>query len=182
MIGRDVEQHGDVEDEAVGQLELIGAHLQHVDAVAIERLERQHRQADIAADLDLHAGGGKDMTEQRRGGRFAVGAGDAGEPRFAPVARQQLDIADDLDAGRAGARRDADAASGRSRECRATAPARQPDRDRPWRDRPPADRARSPRRAAPRCRPRQAPARRRACSASAAARPERARPITATRC
>ncbi len=53
MIGRDVEQDRDVENEALGQFELIGAHLEHVDAIGAERLERQRRYAEIAADRNM---------------------------------------------------------------------------------------------------------------------------------
>ena len=59
--------------------------------------------ADIAAHLHVAAGLAQDMRDQRRGGRLAVGAGDADERRVrrdaGPLAAEQLDVADDLDAG-----------------------------------------------------------------------------------
>ncbi len=68
------------------------------------RLQRQDRGADIAAHLGVVAGKAHQMRDQRRRGRFAVGAGDGHERRvrrMAPAfaAEEQFDIADHLDAG-----------------------------------------------------------------------------------
>ncbi len=67
------------------------------------RLQRQDRGADIAAHLGVEAGTAHQMRDQRRGSRFAVGAGDGDERRVrrvaAPLAAEQLDVADHLDAG-----------------------------------------------------------------------------------
>ncbi len=106
MVRRDVEQDGDVEGQALRQLELIGAHLQHIDAVGGEGRERQRRRAEIAADRHLAPGLGDDMADQRSRRRFAVGAGDADIARVGAALREQLDVADDLGAGGAGARGD----------------------------------------------------------------------------
>ncbi len=95
MVGRDVQQHCDVERQAAGEFELIGAQLQHVNPVLAQRLEQQRGEAQIAAHRDLAPGLLEDMGDQRGGGRFAVGAGDAGEARFLAGERQQLDVADD---------------------------------------------------------------------------------------
>ena len=74
------------------------------------RLQRQDRGADIAADLRVHAGRGHKVPDQSRGGRFAVGAGNGDERRIGramrALAAEQLDIADDFDAGVPGALHD----------------------------------------------------------------------------
>ncbi len=88
------------------QLELIGAHLEDVGPVRAQWLERQRRHADIAADGDAPAARLQDVADERGGGRFAVRAGDAEIARRALAQRQELDVADDRDAGFAGARRD----------------------------------------------------------------------------
>ena len=49
MIGADVEQHGDVAIEAMGQIDLIGGQLEHIDAALRQRLLAEDRKADIAA-------------------------------------------------------------------------------------------------------------------------------------
>ena len=70
------------------------------------RLQRQDRGADIAAELRVQAGRCGKMRDQRRGGRFAVGAGDGDEGRIRrklrPLAAEQFDIADHRDAGLVG--------------------------------------------------------------------------------
>ena len=121
-----------------------------------------------------------------RGRRLAVGAGDRHHPGPPVVRRggdrpgEQFDVADDLDAGVA---RPLDRPVRRrmgQRARRARGPAPRSPTSRRWRDRP----VRSPRRrrlrAPRRSRPRRRPARRPRASARAAARPERARPNTAT--
>ena len=61
--------------------------------------------ADVAAHLDIGASRRQHMRDQCRRRRLAVGAGDADDlgcrrqPRA--LAEEQLDVADDLDAGRA---------------------------------------------------------------------------------
>ena len=68
------------------------------------------------------------MCDQRRGGRFAVGAGDGDERRIrrelAPLAAEQLDVADHLDAGACAPARPTSAAPDGSAARRARAPAR----------------------------------------------------------
>ncbi len=72
-------------------------------AIGGERLELEHRLADIAAELHALAGSGQEMGGERGGGRLAVGAGDgndlAGRTLLRPLAAKQLDVADHLDAG-----------------------------------------------------------------------------------
>ena len=105
MIGRDVEKHADARPERRRQVDLERRHLDHVDAVRGRRLERQDRGADIAAHLNVAARLAQDMGDERRGGRLAVRARDGDEGGFrrepVPLAAEQLDIADDRNAGRA---------------------------------------------------------------------------------
>ena len=67
------------------------------------RRQRQDRGADIAAELRVHARRRGEVRDQRRCRRFAVGAGDGDERRagraLCPLAAEQFDIADHLDAG-----------------------------------------------------------------------------------
>ena len=65
--------------------------------------EREDRGADIAAELRVVVRACEEMRDQRRGGGLAVGAGDRDERRVrrgaAPLAAEQLDVADHLDRG-----------------------------------------------------------------------------------
>ena len=78
-----------------------------MDAVGGRGHQAEHGCANVAAHLDGLARHGEQMGDQRRGGGLAVGAGDGDEGRFGrkpcPLDAEQLDIADDLDAGGAGA-------------------------------------------------------------------------------
>src|SRR3546814_7825403 len=67
----------DVEGDREGELELVGRHLQHVDAALVQRLQGEGRRAEVAADLHLTGGELQDVANERGGGRLAVGAGDA---------------------------------------------------------------------------------------------------------
>ena len=91
------------------EIDLIGRDFQHINAPGRERLERQHRHADIAAHLRVAAGAFDEMRDQRGGGRFAVGAGDGDQRTIAAglraLAAEQFDVADDLDIGLVGERR-----------------------------------------------------------------------------
>ena len=79
MVFRDVEQNADGRMQRGREIDLIGRHFEHVDAAGCEGCERQHRHADIAAHLGVAAGAVDEMRDQRRRGRFAVGAGDGDE-------------------------------------------------------------------------------------------------------
>ena len=85
------------------KIDLVGRHLDDVHAPHARRLQRQDRGADIAAHLGVVAGDAHQMRDQRRGGRFAVGAGDGDERRIRrmtpPLPAKQFDIADHLNAG-----------------------------------------------------------------------------------
>ena len=90
MVFADVEQDADGRIERGRKIDLIGRHLDDVDAARARRLQRQDRGADIAAHLGVVAGDAQQMRDQRRGGRLAVGAGDGDERRIrrmTPAAR-----------------------------------------------------------------------------------------------
>jgi hypothetical protein len=103
MVGRDVEQHADRGAERRRQLDLERRHLDDVDALGGWRRQLQDGGADVAAHLRIPACGAKNVGDERRGGRLAVGAGDRNERRFRtalrPLAAEKLDIADDLHPG-----------------------------------------------------------------------------------
>ena len=104
MIGRDVQQHANRRRQRRRQVDLERRHLDDVNAVRCGRRERQDGSADVAAHLHVAAGGAQNMCDERRGGGLAVGAGD-GDDRArgaacGALAKEQLDVADDLDAGR----------------------------------------------------------------------------------
>ena len=101
VIGRDVEEDADARVDAGRKIDLKRRALDHMVAAGARRIEREDRRPDIAAELHVAAGGGEEMRDQRRGSRFAVGAGDGNEGRagHAPLAlaAEELDVADDLD-------------------------------------------------------------------------------------
>ncbi len=103
MVFADIEQDADGGIERRRQINLIRRHLDDVDPPPARRLERQDRGADIAPHLGVVAGEAHQRRDQRRGGRFAVGAGDGNERRIrgvtAAFAAKQLDIAEHFNAG-----------------------------------------------------------------------------------
>lgn len=103
MILADIEQDADGGIERGREVDLVGRHLDDVDAAHARRLQRQDRGADIAAHLRVIAGDFREVRNQRRRGRLAIGAGDGDERRVrrvpAPLAAEQLDIANHLDPG-----------------------------------------------------------------------------------
>ena len=103
MILGDVEKNADRRIERRREIDLIGRAFDHVRAAFVQRLERQDRGPDIAAHLGVVPGRAQEVRGQRGGGRLAVGAGDGDERRRrcdqAPLAAEQLDVADNLDAG-----------------------------------------------------------------------------------
>ena len=105
MIGRQIEQDAGGRIDRRRQVDLVGRALDHVEALGRRRIERHDGAADIAAHLRVAAGRLDDVGGQRRRRRFAVGAGDGDERRARgaarALAREQLDVADDLDAGAA---------------------------------------------------------------------------------
>ena len=99
VVRRDVEQHRDVAHQRADQVELEGGELQHVDAVLLQRLEIEHGNADVAAELHLAARRLQQMRGKRAGCRLAVGTGDAHDPARRARAGKELHVADHLDAG-----------------------------------------------------------------------------------
>ena len=104
VVRRDIQQNADRGIQRGRQIDLVGRHLDHMDAALGGRLQRQDGGADIAAHLGVEAGLAHQMRDQRRGGRFAVGAGNRDERRVGGMPRalatEQFDVADHLDAGR----------------------------------------------------------------------------------
>ena len=98
------------------------------------------RHADIAAERDVAARLRQDMGDQRRRGRFAVGAGDRDERRGRrarrALAREELDVADRLRRRPPARARRSSAAWDGSAARRATARAPESPTSRPRRDRP----------------------------------------------
>ena len=105
VVRGDVEEDADRRIDARRQIHLERRDLDDVVAAEAGRIERQDRRADIAAELDVASGALEEMRDQRRRRRLAVGAGDGdeGSGRHVPppLAAEELDVADDLDAGAA---------------------------------------------------------------------------------
>ena len=82
-------------------LELVGRELEHVHRGrrAFQQVERRH--AEVAADPHFDARGLRELADQRRHRALAVGAGDA-DDAAARLAREQLDVADQVEAARRG--------------------------------------------------------------------------------
>ena len=103
MVFADIDEDADGRIERRREVDLVGRHLDHMHAPLARRLQRQDRVADIAAHLGVVTGKAHQMRDQRRGGGFAVGAGDRDERRVRrmtlPFAAEQFDVADHLDTG-----------------------------------------------------------------------------------
>ena len=103
MVFADIEQNADGGIERGRKIDLVRRHLDHMHPPHPRRLQRQDRGADIAAHLGVVAGDLHQMRDQRGRGRLAVGAGDGDERRIRrmtpPLAAEQFDVADHLDAG-----------------------------------------------------------------------------------
>ena len=105
MVRRDVENDADIRLQTVGQVQLIGRELQHIDRSAVHRLQAQHAIADVAANPGIATRFRADVTDQGGGRRFTVGAGDGDHLRSLVVRRcvhragEQLHVTQDLDAG-----------------------------------------------------------------------------------
>ena len=95
VVGRDVEDDGDVGMELLRAFELKAGNLEHRPGLVGALVDEGHdRHADVAADQGGNAGLFQDFAEQRGGGGFAVGAGD-GEDLAFEKARGQFQFADD---------------------------------------------------------------------------------------
>ncbi len=99
MVGRDVQEHGDVEAGRGHQFELVGGHLEHIDAALSQRRQGQRRRAEIGAHLGALARAAQQMADKCGGGRFAVGARDADIGCLRLGAEQQFHLADDRHVG-----------------------------------------------------------------------------------
>ena len=88
MVLGDIEQNAHSGVQRGCKIDLVGRNLQHINAARRKRLERQHRNADIAAHLRVAASAVDQMRDQRGGGRLAVGASDCDERRFGPSFRR----------------------------------------------------------------------------------------------
>ena len=88
VVLADIEQNSDRGIERRREVDLVGRHLDDVDAAGARRLERQDGGADIAAELHVVAGRAQQMGDQRGRGRLAVGAGD-GDERGLPAWRRR---------------------------------------------------------------------------------------------
>ncbi len=97
VIGRDVQHGGRLELQRVRGLELVGGQLEHVHRGrrAGEQVERGL--AEVAADPRLDPGCPRELADERRDRALAVGARDADDPP-ARLAREQLDVADEVEA------------------------------------------------------------------------------------
>ena len=90
MIGREVGQQRDIGHEARRQIDLEAGHFQHIDGLG------GSGGASSSTDLPIlppiwasNPAAGQDMADQRRGGGFAVGAGDGDDGRAARLGRHR---------------------------------------------------------------------------------------------
>ena len=99
MVGRYVEQNGNVRTEVVHVVELETAEFDDVvlEGAALGNLECE-APADVSSQPDVVAGLLEDVVNEARGGRFAVGACDADHLGIG-VAAGELNLADDGNAG-----------------------------------------------------------------------------------
>ena len=98
--GATFQEHADVEGRLDGEIELIGGELEDDSPLPRHRRQIERRRPQIAADADVAGTAGvKQVTDQRRGRRLAVGAGDGDVAGLRQHAPQELDIAHHLDAG-----------------------------------------------------------------------------------
>ena len=95
MVGRDVEDDGDVGVELLSAFELKAGDFEDGPGVVGAFVDEGHDgHADVAADQRGKSGFLEDFAEQRGGGGFAVGAGD-GEDFAFEEAGGQFEFADD---------------------------------------------------------------------------------------
>jgi hypothetical protein len=76
MVFRKVEVHADGRRKMGRQGDLVGRTLDDVMQVGLGQRKLQHRHTDIAAHGHIHTKHLECMGSQRRGRRFAIGAGD----------------------------------------------------------------------------------------------------------
>ena len=95
VVGLEIEQNGDVAGELVNVFELERGQLAD-DPVRLAH--GGQRRADVSCDNHSHGGGAEDRAEQLRGGRLAVRARDADEPRAGQKPEPELDLGPHRDA------------------------------------------------------------------------------------
>ncbi len=92
VVGRDVEQHGDVGLERIHIVELERAQLNHVDGMRVAGDLKGEAVADVAGQASVDTRTAQDVIDERGGGRLAVAAGDADHLGIG-VAARELDFA-----------------------------------------------------------------------------------------
>ena len=99
MVRGDVDQKSDAGAKRGREVDLIGRTFNDMGAARRRRRQVENRHADIAAHRDFAPGLFQHMGDERRGRRFAVGAGDGDERRVrrsrAALAHEEFDVADD---------------------------------------------------------------------------------------
>src|SRR4029077_6198400 len=87
--------------ERGSEIDLIRRAFDHMDTTGLRRRQREDGGADISANLRIHAGRCRQVTDQRGRGRLAVGAGDGDKGsawRMVPAfAAEEFDVSDHLD-------------------------------------------------------------------------------------
>ena len=83
MVRAEIEHCRRIEANGRESLQHVGRHFQHIDAVVRQQRQRQRGGTKVGARLGVPSGLLQDMRQQRRRGRFAVGAGDPDKPRAA---------------------------------------------------------------------------------------------------
>ena len=105
VVGRDVEQHGDVGAEVVHIVELERRQLNHVVFVGFFGDLQCERMADVASQTHVVACLAENMVDEARRGCFAVGTRDTNHFRLR-IAACELDFADNGNAFCDGLRHD----------------------------------------------------------------------------
>ena len=186
MVRSDVDQKANAGVKRGREVDLIGRTFDDMGAARRRRRQIENRHADVAAHRDFAPGLFQHMGDERRGRRFAVGAGDGDERRVrrsrAALAHKEFDVADNRNprsvrkVDRPMGLRMGQRHAGREHKHLKAAPVGA-ERDRPARrPRPPRAPAR------PGCRPTQPLPRPPATSARAVDSPEPPRPKRATLC
>ena len=103
VIGRQIDQRADRRLERRREIDLERRAFDDMDARKRRGRQIEDRHADVAAHRDVAPRFAKDVGDQRGGRRLAIGAGDRDQRRVrragGALARVELDVADDGDAG-----------------------------------------------------------------------------------
>ena len=99
MVGRYVDQESHAGRKRGRKIDLIGRTLDDMDPPCRGGRQIENRHADVAAHRDFAPGLLQHMGDERRGGRFAIGAGDRDKRRAwrpgAALTDKEFDVADD---------------------------------------------------------------------------------------